>query len=391
MGVTTSLDRLQVHEADLSGRGEQMTTPTRADVCIVAVAECFRGDGEILANPIGTIPHDRGSAGPSQLRAGPGHDRRLCPAGRRGPSRGTEGDDDLPIEGWNPYRRMFDVVWGGKRHVMMGATQVDQFGNQNIAAIGDNVNLPKVQLLGFRGAPGNTINNPTSYWVPRQSAKVLIESVDVVTGVGYDRAAELSESQRRFHEIRRVVTDLAVLDFETPDHRMRLRSVHPGVSVSDVPGGHRLRSRRRRGGGRESAADRPGAGPDPRRARSRGPGRTGSAVLTHPTLRTALCDLVGVEVPVVQTGNGLGGRAPPGPRRSQAGGLGILAAATMDLAQLESSVREVKESTDRPFGVNLRADAPDVGERIDLLIREGVKVASFALAPQARPHRATPG
>ena len=106
--------------------------------------------------------------------------------------------------------------------------------NQNIAAIGDDPNRPKVQLLGFRGAPGNTINNPTSYWVPRQSAKAVVESVDVVTGVGYDRAAALSVAQRRFHEIRRVVTNLAVLDFETPDHRMRLRSVHPGVTVDDV-------------------------------------------------------------------------------------------------------------------------------------------------------------
>jgi acyl CoA:acetate/3-ketoacid CoA transferase beta subunit len=35
-------------------------------------------------------------------------------------------------------------------------------------------------------------------------------------------------------EVRRVVSNLAVLDFETPDHRMRLRSVHPGVTVADV-------------------------------------------------------------------------------------------------------------------------------------------------------------
>ena len=85
---------------------------------------------------------------------------------------------------------------------------------------------------------------------------------------------------------------------------------------------------------------------------------------------------------MVQTGMGW----VAGPRlvlaTAEAGGLGILAAATMDLAQLESSVREVKASTDRPFGVNLRADAPDAGERIDLLIREDVKVASFALAPK---------
>jgi len=85
---------------------------------------------------------------------------------------------------------------------------------------------------------------------------------------------------------------------------------------------------------------------------------------------------------VVQTGMGW----VAGPRlvtaTAEAGGLGILAAATMDLGQLRTSVREVKASTERPFGVNLRADAPDAGERIDLLIEEGVKVASFALAPK---------
>ena len=55
---------------------------------------------------------------------------------------------------------MFDWVWWGRRHVMMGATQVDRYGNQNIAAIGDYAK-PKVQLLGYRGAPGNTINDTT--------------------------------------------------------------------------------------------------------------------------------------------------------------------------------------------------------------------------------------
>jgi acyl CoA:acetate/3-ketoacid CoA transferase beta subunit len=119
---------------------------------------------------------------------------------------------------------MFDVVWGGRRHVMMGATQVDRYGNQNIGALGDPFQ-PKVQLLGFRGAPGNTVCNPTSYFVPNHSPKVFVENVDLVTGVGWDRGCL---------EIRRVVSNLGVFDFETDDHRMRLRSVHPGVTVDEV-------------------------------------------------------------------------------------------------------------------------------------------------------------
>jgi acyl CoA:acetate/3-ketoacid CoA transferase beta subunit len=128
---------------------------------------------------------------------------------------------------------MFDVVWSGRRHVMMGASQIDRYGNQNFAFIGSN-KRPRTQLLGMRGAPGNTINDKTSYWIPNHSPRVFVPAVDVVSGVGYDRAAQLGERERRFHRLGRVVTNLCVLDFESPEHRMRLRSVHPGVSVDDA-------------------------------------------------------------------------------------------------------------------------------------------------------------
>jgi acyl CoA:acetate/3-ketoacid CoA transferase beta subunit len=132
-----------------------------------------------------------------------------------------------------PYRTVFDTVWSGRRHVMMGATQIDRFGNQNISCIGD-FQKPKAQLLGMRGAPGNTVNHPTSYWIPNHSTQVFVPRVDVVSGVGYDRAAKLGPLGSRFHEIRRVVSNLGVFDFETPDHSMRLRSVHPGSSVEEI-------------------------------------------------------------------------------------------------------------------------------------------------------------
>ena len=199
------------------------TALRRADVCAVAVADCFRGDGETLANPIGTIPRIGG------LLARASFEPDLVM---------TDGEAMLTtadglIEAWNPYRAMFDVVWSGRRHVMMGGSQIDAHGNQNFAAIGD-MQRPKVQLLGFRGAPGNTVNNVTSYWVPSHSPKVFVERVDVVTGVGYDRAEAAGPAAGRFHELRHVVTNLCVLDFETGDRRMRLRSVHPGVAVDDV-------------------------------------------------------------------------------------------------------------------------------------------------------------
>ena len=203
----------------------------RADVCVVAMAECFRGDGEILANPIGTIPMIGGRLARAtfepDLAMTDGEARLIAN------DEAFAWPDGKVVETFNPYRLMFGWVWNGRRHVVMGGTQIDQYGNQNFAAIGD-YQRPKVQLLGYRGAPGNTINDTTSYWVPNHTPNVLCATVDTVCGVGYDRAAQLGERERRFHEIRYVVTNLAVLDFDTPDHRMRLRSVHPGVTVQEV-------------------------------------------------------------------------------------------------------------------------------------------------------------
>ena len=217
---------------------------TRAEVCVVAVAECFRGDGEILANPIGTIPMMGGRLARATFEPG------LCCTdgeafliandelfpGPEGPGGETSLDGKV-LEYWNPYRSMFDWVWSGRRHVMMGASQLDRFGNHNFAAVGDYAQ-PKVQLLGYRGAPGNTINCTTSYWVPNHNSRVLIEKVDTVTGIGWDRAATLGldadRGAARFFEVRRLVTNLGVFDFETPDHRMRVRSLHPGVTVDEV-------------------------------------------------------------------------------------------------------------------------------------------------------------
>jgi acyl CoA:acetate/3-ketoacid CoA transferase beta subunit len=199
-----------------------MADATLADVVAVACAEAFRGDGEILASPIGLLP----SLGAKLARASFAPDLLMTDGGAR------LVDADGQVEGWMPYRAIFDLVWSGKRHVMMGATQIDRFGNQNISCIGEHAK-PKAQLIGVRGAPGNTINHKTSYFVPRQSPKVLVERVDFVCGLGTDRARSLGEGGR-FHKLGVVVTDLAVLDFETPDGAMRVRSLHPGVSLADV-------------------------------------------------------------------------------------------------------------------------------------------------------------
>jgi len=205
---------------------------TRAEVCVTALAECFRGDGEIVANPIGTIPMIAGRL----ARASFEPDLMVTD----GEAALVAGDEAFAwprgkvLEYYNPYRSMFDVVWSGRRHVIMGATQIDPYGNQNFAAIGSDYRTPKTQLIGFRGAPGNTVNDATSYWVASHSPRVFVESVDVVTGVGWNRAAAAGPAATEFFDLRRVVTNLGVLDFGGPEHRMRLVSVHPGVTVEEV-------------------------------------------------------------------------------------------------------------------------------------------------------------
>jgi NAD(P)H-dependent flavin oxidoreductase YrpB (nitropropane dioxygenase family) len=106
--------------------------------------------------------------------------------------------------------------------------------------------------------------------------------------------------------------------------------------------------------------------------------------VTHPALRTPATELFGVRYPIVQTGMGWVAGARLTSATSAAGGLGILASATMTYDQLVTAVHEVQSRTDQPFGVNLRADQDDVDQRIALIIREGVRVASFAQAPGER-------
>jgi len=212
----------------------------RADVCAVAIAEAFRGDGERLCNPIGNLPLIGGRLAAATFEPHLALTDGFYSLVDNVPPVGldeSERQAQRVVGSWNPYRSMFGLLWHGRRHVMMGATQVDRHGNQNIAAIGD-WHQPRSQLLGFRGAPGNTINHTTSYWVPNHSPKVVVESVDVVCGIGYDRAAELGPVSARFHEVRRVVTNLCVFDFSASDDSgvpvLTLRSVHPGVTIDEV-------------------------------------------------------------------------------------------------------------------------------------------------------------
>ncbi|HXB50815.1 MAG TPA: CoA-transferase [Streptosporangiaceae bacterium] len=225
-----------MQETGLREAGSELigAAASRAEVCIVACAEAWRGDGEIAASPMGLVP----TAGARLARATFEPDLLLSD----GEARFVAGTWALgepapgPVEGWIPFRAVFDLAWHGSRHVMMSPAQIDRHGNANISAIGDYAR-PARQLLGVRGAPGNTVNHPTSYWVRRHLRRVFVPRVDMVSGVGYDSAAAAGTVACAFLDLRRVVTNLAVLDFGGPDHGMRLVSVHPGVTVDDVIAG----------------------------------------------------------------------------------------------------------------------------------------------------------
>jgi acyl CoA:acetate/3-ketoacid CoA transferase beta subunit len=207
--------------------------PRRADACVLACAEIYRGDGEIFANPtVGSIPFigahlARRTFEPDLVMT----DGEAMLVANTPPF----GDGAAPrlVEGWLPYRLSFDVVWSGRRHVVMGASQVGRHGDTNIACIGP-WERPVAQLLGCRGAPGNTVNDRTSYWVPNHGPRVFVEEVDFVSGVGPRRARSAGGTLPRHNQIRFVVTNLCVLDFDGPDRAARLRSLHPGVTVDEV-------------------------------------------------------------------------------------------------------------------------------------------------------------
>ncbi|WP_299020370.1 CoA-transferase [uncultured Dietzia sp.] len=202
---------------------------TRAEYCAVACAEIFAGAGEIFASPMTPMA----TIG-ARLARLPAEQALLIPDGEpRFPGQTPPLGKLIDFEGYIPFPRVFDVLQAGTRHVVMGANQIDRYGNQNLSAFGDDVQKPTRQMFGLRGAPGNSINHATSYWVGRHSTRVFCEKVDIVCGIGYDRY-EQGDPAFRFHHIPTVVTNLGVFDFQGPGHTMRAVTLHPGVTAEEV-------------------------------------------------------------------------------------------------------------------------------------------------------------
>lgn len=207
---------------------------TLAELLIVAASEAWRGNGEVLASGLGVIP--RLGASLAKLTHSPEllmTDSEAFLVEEPIPL-GPRGDYVPKYSGCMSFERVFECVWGGRRHAMIGPTQVDRWGQTNLSAVGD-YRQPKIAMLGVRGLPGNSINHINSFFIPNHSKRVFVAGeVDMVSGVGF-KAERWAEGMRRdLMDIRRVVTDLCVMDFEGPDRAVRVRSLHPGVSFEEV-------------------------------------------------------------------------------------------------------------------------------------------------------------
>jgi len=201
---------------------------SRAEVCAVACAELFRDAGEIMVSPMTTMVAI--GARLARLTFAPdilltdGEAQLLADT----PAIGAAG----AVEGWMPFGRVFETLAWGRRHVVMGANQIDRYGNQNLSAFGP-LQHPTRQMFGVRGAPGNTINHATSYWVGNHSTRVFCDTVDVVSGIGWDKIDPANPAYR-FVNVHQVITNLGVFDFDGPGHTMRAVSLHPGVEPDEV-------------------------------------------------------------------------------------------------------------------------------------------------------------
>jgi enoyl-[acyl-carrier protein] reductase II len=99
--------------------------------------------------------------------------------------------------------------------------------------------------------------------------------------------------------------------------------------------------------------------------------------------KTPLCDLFGIEYPIILGGMLWVGKANLTAAVSEAGGLGIMGAGGMRIDEIESEIAIIKEKTRKPFGVNIPLVRPDSEEMIDAAITNGASViATSAGSPQ---------
>lgn len=207
-----------------------------AELMVVAGAEAFRNDGEVLATGIGLLPRLAASLAMKTFN----QDMMMTDSesfllSEPNPVSGRTSHEGQKQETWMGFSRIFDNVWSGKRHAFVGPSQIDRFGQTNISALGGTYEQPKVQMLGARGFPGNSICHANSFFVPAHSKRVFVEGeVDVVCSIGYNPERLPKGYTMDEIDCRIVVTDLCVMDWKGPHNMLRLVSLHPGITVEQV-------------------------------------------------------------------------------------------------------------------------------------------------------------
>ncbi|QTS87681.1 ketoacid CoA transferase [Ectopseudomonas khazarica] len=205
-----------------------------AELLIVAASEAWRGNGEVLASGLGVLP--RLGASLAKLT----HSPELlmtdseCFLVEEPIPLGPRGEHVPKYSGYMGFERVFECVWGGRRHAMIGPTQVDRFGQSNLSVVGPDYHQPKIAMLGVRGLPGNSINHRNSFFLPSHSLRALVHEVDMVSGVGLDPARWPPGMNRTLMALGIVLSDLCVMDFNGPDNAAQVLSLHPGVSFEQV-------------------------------------------------------------------------------------------------------------------------------------------------------------
>jgi len=204
-----------------------------AELLIVASAEAWRGDGEIMATGIGPLPRIGASLAKASFSpliqttdSETWYTSEPVPPGKR--------LAEPELEGMANYDRVFSTLWSGKRHAMVGPVQIDRYGQANISVIGDH-KKPKSAMLGARGFPGNSISHPNSFFFPSHNKRAFVAGeVDFVCMAGYNPARYMDGKPPAGLDLRIIVTNLCVMDFGGPDHAIRIKSLHPGVTFEEV-------------------------------------------------------------------------------------------------------------------------------------------------------------
>ena len=211
------------------------TDYTLAELAIAAASEIFRDETpEVFATLIGTLPKLAGYVARETFLPGMMMSDGIYYLAAEPVPVGPRGDYDIKKEGRIGYERVFTVIAKGNRHAFVGPVQVDKYGQMNLSCIGDYA-APKVTMLGVRGLPGNTVNNRTSMFFASHNKRALVaDEVDMVSGAGYNPRRYPNGKYPRGLDHRQIITNLCVLDFEGPEHAIRVRSLHPGVSFEEV-------------------------------------------------------------------------------------------------------------------------------------------------------------